>query len=1181
VSCGGGGGAPSDEDGGLEGAADTSLDHDPADTKVDPKKVDSGAVAEFSKPPTVPLTFSAVSCGGAAATDLLTVTNHGSAMLAVSAATAGIGFSVSPMVLQVQSGKSGTLTVAATAPSSATAGVPFVGGLNIDTNDPSQRTLTYPLSATPSGATLTITPEASFEFGPTAVGSPASPLSRTLTNTGNAPATFTFGAPTSPLFSISLDGPDGGQLAVTLNAGETLSVWGGFTPTNTTLVSATSSVVATGTTCGTNQLSVAFSGAGATGDVTGWPPSVDFGPAECGGSAPTSQSFTLTNSGPVDAHVTSVILTGAPGFTTDALVGRTIPAQGISKISLTAPQVPANSPITPVSATLTMETDADASTHVVTLTEEPSGAILSFDTSPTPNFGSFGPVQLLGSATQYFNVRNDGSAPASVTLVAASSGAASPFSVSPEAFTIGPTSTQAEFATFAPLAASGVTGMLTMVAATGAICGTIPSPVSLSGSGLGGGPVVTSSSLSFLATCGGAAPGAQSFMVQNNGTADFTWSMSGPTGPGASQYVVTASPQPGLLIPGESATVTVSARGISSPTPNPTPSSFAALLSITTDVPLDPTHVVSLGETPLGDQLSFSTSTSSPLRFGQVPLDTMLAQPISIMNNANAGSPTATVFFALGGSGAAGYVTPAPLANLAPGGSGTENLAFLPTTDVAYPATLGALTTDALCTPLPAPLQLSGTGTQGVVSVSAASLAFGTDPNDPQGFVNCGSSGLSHALTVANVGNQPFQITGLTLGRGAASPYTLSGSGTALPATVPIGGSITLAVTPSSIPQNVVNPNDPTPFSDILTIATNAALDTPHHVQLIMQARGAVIANTPLATAWTFGTVSFGSIGTFTSSIQNTGNAAVSIALKELTQPNIFGLQTNPTTAGSGVTSIVGQFTPPASDGQWSDSGLLVVTTDQALCEPLPNEWNLPTIALSGTSNSNPAVTVSGNLTFPSTDCGSAAPAGQPILLSNAANVAYGYKATFNSGKYYTVSSPASGTIAANGSSMVIVTPTTITPGPGVMPGAAPYADDLVITVATVPPVQWTIPISWALNGAVLTLPSGAGTMLDGSGNLFYPADSTSGFLLPMANSGTEAADVNFAIAPLGAFTFSPAPPVQVIPGIGATPELVSSDSDMMCPALTVSTATFVYSGPVCQPFPVPQVKVEACFGTY
>jgi hypothetical protein len=84
-----------------------------------------------------------------------------------------------------------------------------------------------------------------------------------------------------------------------------------------------------------------------------------------------------------------------------------------------------------------------------------------------------------------------------------------------------------------------------------------------------------------------------------------------------------------------------------------------------------------------------------------------------------------------------------------------------------------------------------------------------------------------------------------------------------------------------------------------------------------------------------------------------------------------------------------------------------------------------------------------------------------------------------------------------------------------------------------------------------------------------------------MANSGTEAADVNFAIAPLGAFTFSPAPPVQVIPGIGATPELVSSDSDMMCPALTVSTATFVYSGPVCQPFPVPQVKVEACFGTY
>jgi hypothetical protein len=84
-----------------------------------------------------------------------------------------------------------------------------------------------------------------------------------------------------------------------------------------------------------------------------------------------------------------------------------------------------------------------------------------------------------------------------------------------------------------------------------------------------------------------------------------------------------------------------------------------------------------------------------------------------------------------------------------------------------------------------------------------------------------------------------------------------------------------------------------------------------------------------------------------------------------------------------------------------------------------------------------------------------------------------------------------------------------------------------------------------------------------------------------MGNSGTASASVDFAIAPIGAFTFSPAPPVQVIPGIGATPELVSSSSDFVCPAVTVATATFVYSGPVCQAFAVPKVTVEACFGTF
>jgi hypothetical protein len=511
---------------------------------------------------------------------------------------------------------------------------------------------------------------------------------------------------------------------------------------------------------------------------------------------------------------------------------------------------------------------------------------------------------------------------------------------------------------------------------------------------------------------------------------------------------------------------------------------------------------------------------------------------------------------------------------------------------MAYPASLGLTTTDPLCTPLPAPIQLTGTGTQGQVLVSATSIAFGTDSTDPKGLVNCGATGLAHDVTVTNVGTQIFHVTGLNLGLGAGSPFKLSGTGTTLPAQLPIGGSVTITVTPSPIPKAVANPLDAAPFSDALTITTDAALDSPHTIQLVMQARGAVIADTPVSTTWSFGTVSIGSIGTFASTIHNVGNAAVSIALSGLAQPSIFGLTNNPMVgAGNAVTSIVGQFTPPASNGAWSDRGTLAVTTDQAFCEPLPAQWNSPTISLSGSSNSSPSVTVAGSLAFPNSDCGSPPPPAQSVTVTNATNVAYAYSARFNSGKYYGMSNAGpdggAGTLVANGSVVFAVTPSAVLPGPDVAPGSAPYADDLLITVTSlgsdagaIPVADFTIPISWMLNGAALSLPQGLGPNLDGT-SPFYPADSTSGFVLPMTNTGTASASIDFAVQPAGAFAFTPAPPVHVLPNVGAAPQLSGTGSSSACPTRTKGTATFLYSGPVCRPFPFPSVAVESCAGTF
>jgi hypothetical protein len=1130
----------------------------------------------------------------ASGTQSFPIKNTGTGTLAISASTTGSAFSVSPSSLSLGAGTSGTLTLTASVPGSATAGVPLEGSLNLFTNDAAQTSVAIPLSVAPAGATIVIDQGAdpSLNFPSSGLNTPTAPLTLTIKNTGTLPAGVFLGDPSAPGFSYS-GVTDAGT---TLAAGSALPVHFVFTATSTVAAQATSSVTVTGVTCGTNLSSIALAGHGAAGSLTGYPTApIDFGNAECGGATPGGQQFTLTNTGSFDAHVTQAAVTGAAGFVASAAVGQTVPANGGKLVvTLSAPAAPTPSPLTPLTATLTMQTDADAAPQTITLTEEPHGAVLAFDTHATQGFGGFGQAVLLQSATQTFGVTNQGNEAASVTLTATSvavadAGAGVPFSVSTGSFSIAASGTQTDSATYVATATAVQTGALAMTA-TGALCAPLPSAIPLSGTGVGGGPVVGPTSLAFLATCGGGAPAPQTFTVSNAGQADLTWEMSPVTGPGAANYSVSATPTPGLLHPGGSATVTVSVPAVPSPAVTSDPASYAAQIAITTDVPFDDTHVVSLAETPLGDALVVSQGR---LRFGQFPINTTTAaETFTITNNANAGSPAANLSLTVGGPGGAAYTVATPtIANLAPGGgqSSPVGVTFTPTSATPYPGTLAITTTDALCAPLPNPVTLSGTGAQGKASISATTLTFGTDPADPKGLVNCGATGTPQTFTVSNVGNQAFQLTGLALGKGAASPYVVSGP--TLPATLAIGASVTVTVTPNPIPGAVAQPNDASPFTDTLTVTTNAALDTPHTIALVMQARGAILADTPLATTWSFGTIGGGSVGTFTSTVTNTGNATASIALTGLAQPTIFGLENNPTIVAASdgtpvVTPVVGRFAPPSSNGQWSDQGTLAVTATQAFCAPLPAAWTSPKISVSGASNGSPPVTIAGSLTFPATSCGGGAPAARAVTLTNATNQALSFTASFNSGAFYTlVSSPGdagAGTIPANGTATVLVTPANVAPGPNVLAGAAPYSDDLLVAVASSPPTSFTLPIAWTLNGAVFSLPDGAGPSQDAMGNHFYPADSQSGLEFPMKNTGTTSATVSFGIQPSGAFSFSPTPPIRVQPGVVALPRLTSGASDAACPALTSGSITFFYpAGSVCQPIPFSQISIRSCVGTF
>lgn len=1125
--------------------------------------------------------FGQVGCGATATPQTIAITSNGTAPLTVSATTTGAAFSVSPASLSIASGGSGTLTLSAAVPGASTAGVAVTGSLNLFTNDPGDVSVAVPLSVTPSGATLAVPAGAptTIAFPTGEVGVAASPAQFTLVNVGNASGTFALGTPNPAVFSLPL-----AANAYSIDPGESIELSADFTPASTALATATVPITSVGTTalCGKSLPSITLTGQGAIGQISGYPTApIDFGPAPCGGPAPAPRSFTLTNSGSVAAHITEATLTGAPGFSTNAAKGRYIlPNGGVLAIEVTPPAVGATTSLAPLTATLQIQTDADPTPQTISFSEEPTGAILSFTTPASPTFGDFGSVILLGSAAQSFGVTNTGNAPADVDVAVAlaSDAGAPPFTVSTGEASIAPGGSQSESIVFSPTSAFPITGALGLSTAS-PVCGGLPAPLPLSGVGIGGGPAVAPTSLVFGATCGGAAPAQQSFLVQNQGTANLTWAMSAVNGAGASQYTVVAGTPPGLLLPGESAIVTVSALAVPSPAASVDPEAYAASVTITTDVPLDPPHVVSLGETPLGDQLSLAASS---LRFGQAPIGTTLAQPLTVTNEANDGSPSASFLLAVSGAGASAYdVAPASASNVASGGGETApmSVVFAPSSAVAYPATIAIETSDPLCAPLPPPIVVTGTGTRGAVAISAASLTFGSDASDPVGLVDCGATGPARTFTVTNSGNQTVNLTGIALGQGSASPYVVSGA--TIPAALPIGSGVTLTVTPKPIPSQVRNPNDPSPFTDTLTITTDATGDSPHAIPLVMQARGAVIADTVIATTWSFGTVSFGSIGTITSSITNTGNGAASVAFSGLAQPSVFGIRSDPTSVAPNATSaIVGQFVPPSADGAWADVGTLTLSAE-AFCAPLPAAWAQPTVTVSGTSSSSPPMTIAGSLAFPTTDCGSGPPAAQSVTLTNQTNVAYAYAATLQSGAFYTVTAGAKGTVAAGGTAGVVVTPRGVVPGPGVRPGSAPYGDDLVVSVATTPPSIFTVPISWALNGAVLALPQGAGPNTDASGAVFYAADSTGAWTLPMQNSGTATATVALDVEPAGTFVCSPATPLQIIPGIASAPSLVSSAAAAACPATTSATASFFYSGPVCQPFGVTQVNVHACVGDF
>jgi len=816
------------------------------------------------------------------------------------------------------------------------------------------------LSVTPSGGTLVFDTGSptNADFGDAPNNQDDDPIGVTLRNVGNAPVSVAFGAPSASQFSLNR-----ANTSVTVNGNSTVAAVAGFHPTSLTTVTATSTFTVTGVQCGTSVSTLAYTGRGGVGLVSGFPTStIDFGPAGCG-SAPAGQVITLHNAGSVAAHIITASATG--GYTSDAL-NATIPANGDLLVHVTAPAIPFPSPI-PASytGTLTLRTDAinDSADHVVNLIEAAHGAILAWSVPPT--FGSFGSVTIQSAASQTFTLLNSGNDNSAVTLTTTA-----PFSVDNATFTIGNGGSGSHdgSATFSPTAIGGASDSLVINATN--LCAPPPGALPLSGLGTNGGIVIVPNSLSFTDSCASPEPGSKGFTIQNTGNVSMSW--TGTLGLGATSGFITNNGGQ-TLAPGAISSIQVTPKPIGR---DPTILSDQVRIQ-TTGIVGDSDHFVDVSETPVGDVVVVASDTfTSPatFNFGSRPVpgtgSVSYTNKFTLKNNANHASAPATVTLGLSEANVAeGAVhfsvnPPGPL-TLAPGAQQEITVTFTLTNAATESGTkTGAIAvsigSDVFCTPLNiATINLSGTGTLAQVDIPPA-VQFGA--------VNCGTTALPRNLTVTNPGNQDFTITNITLVP-AVSEGTLYYS---LPtnfvgAIVTAGTTVNIPIQPVMIPQTVPavtnnSGNVDADYSAVLTVTTNAALDTPHTVSVTMGPRGAIVTNDldPRDKDHDFGSVTFGLSNLFHLRVANGGNAPVTVSFNNQTQPDVFGLFPNspssveaPANGYPDLFDFGFRFTPNAPNQAWSGSGTVVVSAD-AFCRPLPASWTNVGVLLHGSSPPGP-----------------------------------------------------------------------------------------------------------------------------------------------------------------------------------------------------------------------------------
>ena len=676
------------------------------------------------------------------------------------------------------------------------------------------------------------------------------------------------------------------------------------------------------------------------------------------------------------------------------------------------------------------------------------------------------------------------------------------------------------------------------------------------GAEAGGQPVavVPSANIDFgTADCGGAAAAQKTFVIQNTGSANLTWSATLDAG----TFFFVVGDASGSVPAGQSATVTVGANAIMSNV-----AAAAVQTSTLTVATNDAAHAstpIKLTQTAGGGSLTLMPQSA---QFGLTALNVQAPDiPLTLKNTGNKplhiGFDTTTTDpqFAIVWTGA-------PLdATVAPGASVAGLFARFKPTSLMQTLSNAPITTatgDVLCgASNPQAIALSGTGTSGVFGYTPAAIDFG--------LVGCGTtSTLTSAMetiTISNAGNSPFTWTA-TLMKGAASPYTLTTTGS------PLAPSMagTIVVNPKPIPQS--SSVTPDLYDDAITITTNIPGDaTPHTVSLTQTAQGAIINYVP-ATAVAFGGVPINTTSTASFNITNVGNAPATLTAG-ITNGPVYSTLTavgavNP---GDMIPETI-SFTPTAPTPQPAQFSLTKSAGD-VLCSPLPP------LSVTGTgTNGTVDVQPSSGLDFGQVNCGSHG-AVKTVTITNTGNGAFTYAPVFTStmttpGTSYSCTvggvacTPMGGTVQAAGMAgstvTLTITPQTIPIVPDVTPDL--YGDTLTITTSVMGDSSHVVPLHMTAHGAIL-VQSGGDIGFGG-----VKTNTTAQQQFSVSNNGNASALVTVTNAnPV--FGFTPTMGASIAGGNGAvftasfTPTTTTSYSDTGNVKVAAGTA-------LCGPLPAP-----------